>query len=357
MALTVLQAAYPFAPVGRDSVGGAEQILAACDEAVVGAGYRSIVVACEGSQVKGTLISVPPVSRADDLGARAEAHAKHKRAIEAAISRFGVDLVHCHGIDFDCYLPDEGTTVLVTLHLDLASYDKSALSPQRAGTFFNCVSLSQYARCPKIRNLLPPVENGVDTERLRRDPEVQRTHALVLARICPEKGVHLAIEAAKKADIDLVIAGEVFPYADHQHYFTQQVKPRLDDRRVFVGPVGFEAKRKLLQSARCLLVPSLIDETSSLVAMEALACGTPVIAFRRGALPEIIENGVTGALVENVEDMAAAIGHLAFYQTAACARAAQRRFSAARMKRRYIGLYEHLAAEKSAAQRIQRAAS
>jgi glycosyltransferase involved in cell wall biosynthesis len=357
MALTVLQVAYPFAPVGRDSVGGAEQILAACDEAVVGAGYRSIVIACEGSQVEGALISVPAVSCADDLRARAEAHAKHKGAIEAAISRFGVDLVHCHGIDFDAYLPNEGTTVLVTLHLDPASYDRNALSPKGAGTFFNCVSRSQHARCPKIRNLLPPIENGVDTERLRPDTEVQRTHALVLARICPEKGVHLAIDAAKKADIDLVIAGEVFPYADHQHYFTQQVKPRLDDRRVFVGPAGFEAKRKLLQSARCLLVPSLIDETSSLVAMEALACGTPVIAFRRGALPEILENGVTGALVENVEEMAAAIGHLAFYQTAACARAAQRRFSAARMKRRYIRVYEHLAAQKSAAQRIERAAS
>jgi glycosyltransferase involved in cell wall biosynthesis len=91
--------------------------------------------------------------------------------------------------------------------------------------------------------------------------------------------------------------------------------------------------------------------------MEALACGTPVIAFRRGALPEILEDGVTGALVENVEEMGAAIGHLAFYQTAACARAAQRRFSGARMQRRYIGVYEHLAAQKSAAQRIGRVAS
>jgi glycosyltransferase involved in cell wall biosynthesis len=357
MTLTVLQVAFPFAPVGRDSVGGAEQILAACDEAVVTAGSRSIVVACEGSRVAGQLISVPVIARADDPSARATAHADHKRTIESAIFMFGVDVVHCHGVDFDAYLPEEGTNVLVTLHLDPANYDKSALSPKRIGTFFNCVSQHQHARCEKALHLLPPIENGVDTERLRPDPEVQRTHALVLARICPEKGVHLAIEAAKKADIDLVIAGEVFPYADHQHYFTQQVKPRLDDRRVFVGPAGLEAKRKLLQSARCLLVPSLIDETSSLVAMEALACGAPVIAFRRGALPEIVENGVTGALVDNVEEMAAAIGHLAFYQTAACARAAQRRFSAARMKRRYIRVYEHLAAQKSAAQRIERAAS
>jgi glycosyltransferase involved in cell wall biosynthesis len=357
MTLTVLQVAYPFAPVGRDSVGGAEQILAACNEAVVSAGYRSIVIACEGSQVKGDLISVPAVSRADDAGTRAEAHANHRSAIEAAISRFGVDLVHCHGIDFADYLPNEGPTVLVTLHLDPASYDRNALAPRRGGTFFNCVSQSQHARCPKIRNLLPPVENGVDVEWLRPDPEVQRTHALVLARICPEKGVHLAMEAAKKADIDLVIAGEVFPYADHQHYFTQQVKPSLDDRRVFVGPVGLEAKRKLLQSARCLLVPSLIDETSSLVAMEALACGTPVIAFRRGALSEIVADGLTGALVDHVEEMAAAIRHVAFYRAAVCVSAARRRFNAARMKRAYIGAYEHLIAPKPVAQCIKRAAS
>jgi glycosyltransferase involved in cell wall biosynthesis len=357
VALTVLQVAYPFAPVGRDSVGGAEQILAACDEAVVSAGYGSVVIACEGSQVKGKLISVPAMSRADDAASRAEAHANHKRAIEAAISRFGIDLVHCHGIDFDHYLPEQGTNVLVTLHLDPAAYDRNALSLKRPGTFFNCVSRSQNARCPTIRNLLPPIENGVDLARLRPEPEVQRTHALVLARTCPEKGIHLAIEAAKRADADLVIAGEIFPYADHERYFTEQIKPRLDDRRMFAGPASFETKRKLLQSARCLLIPSLIDETSSLAAMEALACGTPVIAFRRGALPEIIENGVTGALVGNVDDMAAAIGHAASYEPAACVSAARRRFSAARMQRAYISVYERLGAQKPIMQHVQRAAS
>src|SRR3954451_3241883 len=304
---TVLQVAFPFAPVSRDSVGGAEQIVAACDGAVVHAGHRSIVVACQGSQVAGELITVPRTSRADDPHARAAAHANHRRAVDRAISRFGVDVVHCHGIDFDAYLPSEGVPVLVTLHLAPSSYNPAALRPKRAGTYFNCVSQTQHDACPKLPNLLAPILNGIDVERLRPDPQARRTHALVLARICPEKGIHLAMEAAKKADADLLIAGEVFAYGDHERYFTEEIQPRLDARRVFAGPVGFEAKRQLLQSARCLLVPSLTEETSSLVAMEALACGTPVIAFRRGALSEIIEHGVTGALVDTVEEMAAAI--------------------------------------------------
>jgi len=355
MPLTVLQVAFPFAPVGVDSVGGAEQVLAACDKAVVRAKHNSIVVACEGSKVAGELIAVPRISRGDDPAARRAAHAAHKQAIDAAIARFGVDVVHCHGIDFAAYLPAEGADVLVTLHLARSLYDEAALRPRRAGTFFNCVSRTQHGDCRGVPNLLAPIINGVDIERLRPDPRARRTHALLLARICPEKGVHVAIEAAKQADSDLVIAGEVFPYAAHERYFADDVRPRLDSRRVFVGPASFQEKRRLLQSARCLLIPSLIDETSSLVAMEALACGTPVIAFRRSALPEIVEDGVTGALVDSIEEMAAAIGKADAFQPGACVSAARRRFSATRMTRQYVDLYERLGGRTR--QHVERAAS
>ena len=352
MPLTILQVAYPFAPVSHDSVGGAEQIVAACDEAVVRAGHRSLVVACDGSQVAGELIAVPCTARPDDPHARAAAHAAHKRAIEKAISHFGVDVVHCHGIDFDGYLPAEGVPVLVTLHLAPSSYGETTLRPERRETYFNCVSQSQHKSCPKLHNLLAPIGNGIDTERLSPDAHASRLHALVLARICPEKGIHLAIEAAKKADVALVIAGEVFPYSDHERYFREEVQPRLDTRRVFVGSVGFDEKRRLLQSARCLLVPSLIEETSSLVAMEALACGTPVIGFRRGALPEIVEHGATGLLVDDVDRMAAAIGRAAALEPRACAESARRRFSVARMTRGYLAVYERLGARLEVRRRM-----
>jgi glycosyltransferase involved in cell wall biosynthesis len=356
MPLTVLQVAYPFAPVGIDCVGGAEQILAACDEAVARAGHRSIVVACEGSRGCGELITVPKVSRADDAPARAAAHINHRTTIEEAIAAFDIDVIHYHGIDFDAYAPGEAVT-LVTLHLDPASYDARALARDRPNSFFNCVSRTQHARCPKLPNLLPPVENGVDVERLRLNPQAQRKHVVLLARICPEKGIHLAIEAAKRADVDLMIAGEIFPYADHERYFAEQVRPHLDSRRIFVGAAGLDAKRKLLQSARCLLVPSLSEETSSLVAMEALACGTPVIAFRRGALSEIVENGVTGVVVDNIEEMAVAICNLDSIEAADCVSAARRRFSAARMTRDYLGLYEKLRAGTQLRRHAERVAS
>jgi glycosyltransferase involved in cell wall biosynthesis len=138
------------------------------------------------------------------------------------------------------------------------------------------------------------------------------------------------------------LAGEVFPYAAHRAYFEQEIAPRLDRMRRWAGPVTGEPKRRMLAAARCLLVPSLAPETSSLVAMEALASGTPVIAFPAGALPEIVEHGRTGFLVRSVAEMAAAIHQVSAIPPAACRRAAVRRFSAARMVRQYVWLYEQI---------------
>ena len=92
----------------------------------------------------------------------------------------------------------------------------------------------------------------------------------------------------------MILAGEVHPYEAHQEYFKKSIAPLLDDHRQFMGAASFNYKKQLLLQAKCLLVPSTVSETSSLVAMEALAAGTPVIAFGSGALPEIIEHGRTG---------------------------------------------------------------
>ena len=119
--------------------------------------------------------------------------------------------------------------------------------------------------------------------------------------------------------------------------------PRLDRRRRYLGPVGFIRKRRLLAAARCLLVPSLVAETSSLVAMEAAACGTPVIAFRSGALPEVVEDGRTGFLVDDVDGMAEAIRRVDRIDPAACREAARRRFSNRRMAAAYLDRYQMLA--------------
>ncbi len=125
-------------------------------------------------------------------------------------------------------------------------------------------------------------------------------------------------------------------------YFRDEVRPRLGAGARFLGPIGVAEKARLLARARCLVVPSLAPETSSLVAMEALACGTPVVARRVGALPEIVEDGRTGFLVDGVDELAEAIRDSARLSAADCRGAAEARFGAATMVERYLDLYRRL---------------
>jgi glycosyltransferase involved in cell wall biosynthesis len=340
--LCVLNVAFPFAAVGADAVGGAEQVLAHLDVALTREGHRSIVVACEGSKLAGTLVAMPRMAGPITEAARAAAHAHHRRAIQHALRRWRVDLVHMHGIDFHAYLPPTGPPVLVTLHLPPDWYPETVFDLDRPRTFLHCVSASQRARCPPGARLLPEVPNGVPVEALATR-HAKRNFAFALGRICPEKGFHIALDAARRAGAPLLIAGEVFRYDAHETYFEREIVPRLDDSRRFIGPVGFARKRRLLTAARCLLIPSLAPETSSLVAMEALACGTPVIAFPSGALPEIVEHGRTGFLVRDEREMAEAIGAAGMLDPEACRMAARERFSIGRTFERYLELYRHLA--------------
>lgn len=339
--LTVLQVAYPLAPVSLDATGGAEQVLAMLDRDLVRAGHRSIVVACAGSRCAGELWATPRPDSVLDDRARAHAHARHRAALAAVLDRVSVDVVHLHGIDFTAYLPGPGPAALVTLHLPPAWYPASSFALDRPHTYLCCVSASQARASPPAAELVGVVENGVDLAALRPGGP-RRGYALALGRICPEKGFHRALAACRRARVPMLLAGQVFPYPDHERYFRERVTPLLDGERRFIGPVDRAQKRRLLAAARCLLVPSEAPETSSLVAMEALACGTPVIAFRVGALVDIVEHGRTGYLVADETEMADAIAAAAHIHPAACRRAAEQRFSSAVMTARYVDLYQRL---------------
>jgi glycosyltransferase involved in cell wall biosynthesis len=209
--------------------------------------------------------------------------------------------------------------------------------------YFNCVSASQRQTFPDTAAMLPEIPNGVPVCELQAGRHARRGFALALGRICPEKGFHHALDAAARARVPLVIAGQVFPYGDHERYFAEEIRPRLGPRTRFVGSLDFTRKRRFLGAARCLLMPSLVAETSSLVAMEAIACGTPVIAFPAGALPDIVEHGVTGFLVRTVDEMAGAIHQVDRLDREHCRVTARRRFSVRRMVEGYCSYYRRLA--------------
>ena len=342
MSLCVLNVAYPFAPVTADPVGGAEQVLSALDRALVAAGARSVVLAAEGSQPAGELEPLPQPAGEIDEARRAAVHATLRERMAETIARVRPDVVHLHGIDFHHYLPADGPAALVTLHLPLDWYPAQAMAPARSGTWLTQVSRDQARRAPPGARLTQPIENGVDLEAFR--PARKRGYAVALGRICPEKGFHHALDAARAAGLPMLLAGAVFPYADHRRYFEDEIRPRLDRRRRWVGPVTGAAKRRLIAAARCLVAPSLAPETSSLVAREALAAGTPVVALRNGALVEAIEPGRTGILVDAPEALPEALAAAAALDPRECRRAAERRFSDRAMIGSYLAAYRRLAA-------------
>lgn len=340
MKLTVLSVAYPLTPVGPDAVGGSEQILTLLDSALTRAGHHSIVVACDGSVISGTLLGTPKWNGVLTPEIRRWAQRRHRMAIEQALKQWPVDIVHMHSLDFWRYMPS-GLPVMATLHLPPDWYPWEVFYLRRPHTYVHCVSQAQAARCPADAKMLPPIENGVDIDRLTIQLR-KREFALALGRVCPEKGLHYALDAATAADVPLFLAGEVFKYKAHVDYYKTEIEPRLGRYHRFLGPAGFRKKRRLMTQARCLLIPSTVAETSSLVAMEALSCGTPVIAFPSGALPEIIEDGKTGFLVQDQHQMAEALKAVHFLDPEVCRREARQRFSAERMTGRYIERYQEL---------------
>jgi len=160
---------------------------------------------------------------------------------------------------------------------------------------------------------------------------------VAFGRIHPDKGIHTAIEIARLADRPLTICGIV----QDERYFAEQVAPHIDgDRVVFLGAVGPEQRGEILGGSAALLHPIAFDEPFGLSVVESMACGTPVVAYARGSMPEIVDEGVTGMLVHGVEEAVDAVARVGEIDRAGCRARAAQRFGVDRMVTDYLSVYD-----------------
>jgi glycosyltransferase involved in cell wall biosynthesis len=339
--MKILYVAYPLVKVGAESCGGAEQMLHVVEEGMNQCGHETVVVGCGGSRVAGRLVAVcdpePPTDTFDAIDA-AQKQIVLQVLREARDSGRPFDLVHDESGSFWKLAGDVPEPVLLTAHLGRDFYGHALADPP-FNLFVNCVSDAQRATFGDVPQIAATVPNGVVLRRFPFEPR-KEDYLLWLGRICVEKGARIAIDVAQRLRTRVVIAGDVYSFSYHQQYFEREILPCVRDGMVeLVIRPGVETKAQLLSRARAVLIPSLVDETSSLVAMEAAACGTPVIAFRRGALPEVIEEGKTGLLVDTIEQMEQAILQTGTISPSVCRRTAEERFDSRQMITRYEALY------------------
>jgi glycosyltransferase involved in cell wall biosynthesis len=347
----VLYVAYPLLTVSDESAGGAEQVLWTLEREMARRNVLTTVAASAGSRVSGELFSTgEPCSQPDDYERRLVEHEDRVVEFVQSQTRAGnaFDLIHDMSGSFWRRAAEIDTPVLATLHLPRSFYPAQSFENIPNNVSFSCVSRSQSCSFTDLDTMLDIVPNGIAPENFGPDIEgsteqnpSERHGLLWLGRICEEKAPHMALEIAERASLPISIAGQVYPFSYHQQYFEREVASRLQEmaNATFISAPSFATKRRLLREAQALLITSLADETSSLVAMEAAASGTPVIAFRRGALPEVVREEITGFLVEDIAGAVEACARIEVISNIACAAHAQENFSSTKMADGYARLY------------------
>jgi glycosyltransferase involved in cell wall biosynthesis len=310
-----------------------EQVTGLLADGLVAAGVDVTLFATLDSITTARLDGVCPRGYADNPstdGRVAEAmHVSHALARSADF-----DIVHNH-LDWlplafadHCRAP-----LLTTVH----GFSTPRILPAYRAARSSFVSISDADRSPEL-DYVATVHHGVDVGGLPFTPS-GGPGLVSFGRIHPDKGTHTAIEIARRAGRRLTVCGIV----QDERYFTEHVAPHIDgDRVVFLGAVGPQRRSEILGGAAALLHPIDFDEPFGLAVVESMICGTPVIAYQRGSMPEVIDEGITGCLVRGIDEAVAAVGAIRAIDRAGCRAHACRRFGAKRMVADYVTVYERL---------------
>jgi len=352
----IAQVAPLYESVPPKGYGGTERVVSYLTEELVAQGHDVTLFASGDSVTQAQLVAACERALRMDERCRDSlaAHCRMLGQVADAAAQF--DLIHFH-IDYLHFPLTQRQTWphLTTLHGRLDMPELRPLYRQFPGQPVVSISDAQRAPLP-FADWVGTVYHGLPLD-LHHFRERPGEYLAFLGRISPEKGPDRAIEIARRAGINLKMVAKV-DRADRD-YHAQVVQPllRAAGRRVeFLGEVGGGNKDAFLGNAHALLFPIDWPEPFGLVMIEALACGTPVIAYRCGSVPEVIQDGVTGFIVDDLDEAVQAVGRVAGLSRARCRQVFEERFSVARMARDYLKVYQRVLERSDGRAPRQRAA-
>ncbi len=339
--LRIALVAPPYYQIPPSAYGGIEAVVADLADALVDDGHSVTLIGAGKPGTKANFLRTWDRLVPERLG---EPYPEimnallTRRAVRRLVGR--IDVVHDHStsgpLNADTYAR-WGLPTVVTMHGPADDPDLRAYYGA-LGSAVHMVAISERQRtlAPEL-NWIGTVPNAVKVE-LWPFRGHKRDYALFLGRFSPDKGAHTALHAAHEAGLPLVLAGK-YSEPSEKAYFAAEVEPLLGPDDIVFGLADAQEKRILLAGARCLLFPVQWEEPFGMVMIEAMACGTPVVALRAGSVPEVVVNGVTGIICESPDQLAAALADVRRIDPVDCRAHVASHFSAAELARGYADAY------------------
>lgn len=343
--LKIAQIAPIIESVPPKRYGGTERVVHALTEELVKRGHDVTLFASSNSKTSAKLESVTPKSlresKAQKIYGLSERTLLHLGVAYKRSEEF--DIIHDHnGINSLPIAQLSKTPVVSTIHSAITPFNKR-LYRDITGPSLVSISKSQIALFPYI-NTVANIYNGLPMEDYPFSKKVGK-YLLYVGRICMDKGTHFAIDAATDLNIPLIIAAKLDDI--NMPYFKEYIEPRIDNDLIkWIGEVDEKKRNQLMKNALCLLHPITWREPFGLTLIEAMATGCPVVAFDKGSIPEIIINGKTGYVVDDLEEMIEAIKKIPQIDRVECRKHVLKNFNDKVMTERYEDLYYEILYQK-----------
>ncbi|MDI9835044.1 MULTISPECIES: glycosyltransferase family 4 protein [unclassified Streptomyces] len=337
--LDITMITTPWFALPPGAYGGIEAMCAELVDGLVELGHRVTVIGVGHNGTKGHFIATDDSPAGAQRLGNSGPEVLHAARAARALRSLDSDVIHDHSTVGPLQAGQRQAPTVVTAHGPVTGETGRYYEALSDTVHMVAISHAQQAQTPDIV-WSGQVHNALRTAqypyRDRKGDDV-----LFLGRIAADKGVHLAIDAARDAGLPLTIAGGCNDPAE-QPYIDEELRPRMGDDVRWVGEADRRTKLDLLANARCLLFPIQWEEPFGMVMIEAMACGTPVVALRRGSVPEIVEDGVTGFICDHPAQLVQAVGSVARLDPRACRERVQSHFDTDQMAVAYATLYEQL---------------